>query len=108
METAAELASELFFLLAAAATSDDESDGAEPGHEPGHEPEHEPGHEPGYERTAEQRREDCELVREILGRGVAGVHANLRHSGGTSMLALAIEYDHRHPAEMIRVVVEAG
>jgi hypothetical protein len=61
--------------------------------------------EPGYEKSAHQRRDDCESVRELLG---GGIDPNVRDNYGAHLLYLALEYDHRHDAEMVRVVVEAG
>ena len=64
------------------------------------------GVEPGYERSLAQRDADCKLVRSILATGL--VSANVRDSLGASLLYHALLYDHRHPAQMIRVCVEAG
>ena len=62
---------------------------------------------PGYERDAEQRREDCDRVREMLDAGM--VSADARHPvHGSSLLYHALRYDHRNVHEMIAVVVTAG
>jgi hypothetical protein len=61
---------------------------------------------PGYERDLEQRRRDCETVRRLLCNG--DVSADERDNHGASLLYHALEYDHRHPPEMVRIVVEAG
>jgi ankyrin repeat protein len=63
---------------------------------------------PGYERSADQRRADCLRVQAILASGAPGVHANLTWTYGQTLLWLAAEYDHRHDAEMIRALIEAG
>ena len=63
---------------------------------------------PGYEKTDDQRRLDCERVAVILSSGVDGVSANLTWSYGETLLWMAIEYDHRHPAQMTEVVLRAG
>ena len=63
------------------------------------------GPEPGYEKSADQRRDDCDSVRELL---CSGIDPNVRDKYGAHLLYLALEYDHRHDAEMVRVVVEAG
>ena len=63
--------------------------------------------EPGYERSDLQRQADCERVREILADGV--VSPEVQHPrDATSLLYQALRYDHRHPPEMLKVVVEAG
>ena len=62
--------------------------------------------EPGYEKDAAERRSDCERVRAILSEG--RVDANLRGRHGATLLYYAMQYDHRHELEMIRVVVECG
>lgn len=64
--------------------------------------------EPGYEKSAEQRAADCARVREILRSGAEGVHADLRWTYGESLLWCTLEYDHRHPPQMIAVVLDAG
>ena len=61
--------------------------------------------EPGYEKSADQRRDDCESVRALL---CSSIDPNVRDQDGAHLLYLALEYDHRHDAEMVRVVVEAG
>ena len=61
--------------------------------------------DPGYERDAVQRREDCARVRDLLADGLS---PDARGKHGESLLYRALEYDHRHAEEMIRVVVEAG
>ena len=63
---------------------------------------------PGYEKPSEQRRLDCARVATILSSGVPGVHANLTWSYGETLLWMAVEYDHRHPPEMIDVLLAAG
>ena len=63
---------------------------------------------PGYDKTDDQRRIDCERVAAILSSGVEGVSANLTWTYGETLLWMAIEYDHRHPAQMINVVLRAG
>ena len=63
---------------------------------------------PGYEKTDDQRRLDCERVTEILSSGVDGISANLTWTYGETLLWMAIEYDHRHPAQMTDVVLRAG
>lgn len=65
-------------------------------------------HNPGYEKSAEQRLIDCARVGAILASGVEGVTANLTWTYGETLLWMAIEYDHRHPPEMIEVLLQAG
>lgn len=60
----------------------------------------------GYERSTDERHEDCDRVRAILSED--GISPNIRSPHGASLLCLALQYDHRHAAEMIKVVVEAG
>lgn len=64
--------------------------------------------DPGFEKPAPQRQEDVRRVREILGCKAEGVHANLRWKWGETLVHLALEYDHRHPPEMLLAVLEAG
>ena len=91
----AELLAELWFtIMGTDASSEDEladSDG-----------------QPGYEKDSVQREEDCALVRSILASGTDGIHANLRGAHGATLLYFALQYDHRHPGQMMNVVVEAG
>lgn len=65
-------------------------------------------HSPGYEKSAAQRSVDCERVAAILASGVEGVHANLTWTYGETLLWMALEYDHRHPAQMLKVLLHAG
>ena len=61
--------------------------------------------EHGYEREPQQRRAEIRRVRELLSGGAVSPHIR-RH--GASLVYHALIYDHRHPPEMLRVVVEAG
>lgn len=62
--------------------------------------------EPGYEKDAAQRQADCRRVHDLL---VGGISPNLRsRHRGASLLWHALEYDHRHGVQMIKVVVECG
>mmetsp|Transcript_43323 Transcript_43323/g.113865 ORF Transcript_43323/g.113865 Transcript_43323/m.113865 type:complete len:314 (-) Transcript_43323:687-1628(-) len=65
-------------------------------------------HNPGYEKDAEQRSVDCARAAAILSSGVPGIHANLTWSYGETLLWMAIEYDHRHPPQMVDVLLSAG
>lgn len=60
----------------------------------------------GYERSKEERQADCDRIRTILLED--GISPNVRSPHGASLLCLALQYDHRHAIEMIKVVVEAG
>lgn len=64
--------------------------------------------EPGHEKSREQRAADCCRVREILASGADGVHPDLRWTYGETLLWCTLEYDHRHPPQMMAVVLEAG
>ena len=63
---------------------------------------------PGYDKTDDQRQIDCERVAAILASGVEGVHANLTWTYGETLLWMALEYDHRHSAQMLKVLLHAG
>ena len=59
----------------------------------------------GYDRDAATRRDDCDRVHSIL---ASGISADVRSRHGASLLYHALEYDHRHAPEMIKIVVENG
>jgi hypothetical protein len=61
----------------------------------------------GYNRSTQQRRDEVERVRVLLSSGVVSPNMRSRHHS-TSLLYHALIYDHRHPPEMIRAIVEAG
>ena len=61
--------------------------------------------EHGYEREPQQRRAEIRRVRELLSGGAVSPHIRRR---GASLVYHALIADHRHPPEMLRVVVEAG
>ena len=60
----------------------------------------------GYDRSAAERQEDCDRVRTILCEG--SISPAVRSRSGASLLCLALQYDHRHAAQMLKVVCEAG
>ena len=59
----------------------------------------------GYDKSPRQRKADCSKVSMLL---KSDFSANIRDRSGASLLYHALQYDHRHMAEMLRVVVEAG
>jgi len=85
--------SELWFAITGSSNSDsDDCDHAEP----------------GYERTRAQREDDCKRVRIILAESDSDAVNTRRGPHGETLLCAALQYDHRHAAQMIKVVVEAG
>ncbi|KAL1507660.1 hypothetical protein AB1Y20_007277 [Prymnesium parvum] len=64
--------------------------------------------DPGFEKAPPLRQADCARVRHILSCGASGVDASWRSIYGETLVHLALEYDHRHPPEMLLVVLEAG
>ena len=92
-----ERARELWYVFTGSDESDESDDGTYGDSPPG-------GGSHGYEKDAEQRGEDCERVRALLEED--GLSPNIRCRHGASLLYHALQYDHRHPPQMLKVVIK--